>query len=150
MSRMLKQITALTALISCSLFAQDLVQNGTFDKNYNDAGFVPQMWQDASKSYLQIGNDGVDDTNAILHDTAKNAKGSMKQTIDCKGKTVYVLSAFVKYNGCNPVIKVLDAKGNQIALLKAPGNENEVWNEYSVKFRTPPKNTKITVVVTEK
>ncbi len=145
---MLKQITALTALISCSLFAQDLVQNGKFDKNYNDAGFVPQMWQDASKSYLQIGNDGVDDTNAILHDTAKNAKGSMKQTIDCKGKTVYVLSAFFKYNGCNPVIKVLDAKGNQIALLKAPGNENEVWNEYSVKFRTPAKNTKITVVVT--
>lgn len=144
---MSKQITILIALISCSLFAQDLVQNGSFDKNTKDVGAVPKMWQDASKRWIQIDNDGADDTHAVLYKAGKNTKGVLKQTINCKAKTVYVLSAFFKYDGCIPAVKVLDAEGKQIALLKDDDSENDDWTEYSVKFRTPAKTKKITVVV---
>ena len=97
---MLKQITFFTALISCSLFAQDLVQNGRFDLNISDAGSVPKMWNDASGSWLQVDNDGADDTNSVSYKLGK--KGVLKQTISCKAKTTYVLSASFKYEECIP------------------------------------------------
>ena len=119
---MLKKLTTLTALISCSLFAQELVQNGRFDKSISN-GNVPAEWQDTTKSWSQIDNDGADDTNAISLNVEKNSKGVLQQTVKCKGKTAYILSAFFKNEGAAPAVRILDAKGKQIAILKAPAEK---------------------------
>ncbi|MBQ9336976.1 MAG: discoidin domain-containing protein [Lentisphaeria bacterium] len=133
-------------LLAGSLCAQELVKNGNFDPE--GAGSVPKDWQDETRSWLTINDDGSVDSGSVRFVPLKNAKAALRQIIECKPSTSYLLKASFKSEGAVPVIRVLGGNGKKVlAELKADPKVKDEWKDYSVKFRTGSRTKKVTVEI---
>lgn len=142
---MLKKTAFLALSVGTSLMAGELVNNGSFEKNYNGSGNVPYAWKSGNKSWTLVDNDGSFDTFSVKY-SATSGDNSIRQTVTCKGKTIYEISAAMRDAGAAPVVKVIDSTGKQLAILKSDPKNKDVWKVYSAKFRMP-KTGKVDVVI---
>ncbi|MBR2508813.1 MAG: hypothetical protein IKB71_03610 [Lentisphaeria bacterium] len=142
---MMKKTVALTVMLCGSLFAQDIVKNGSFSQIGSNT--LPQNWQDKSMSWSVTDSDGSADTFSVQFNGAKKGKGELRQNLVCKSNTEYKLSVFFKKTGNRlPYVKILDSKNTVIASVKADAKINDEWTEYTASFKTP-KTKKIYVVI---
>ncbi len=141
---MLKKCAIWALTLGSSLLAGELVENGSFEKNFNGVGKAPYGWQVDGKSWTLLDADGALDSYSIGYDSA--AGKTIRQSITCKGKTIYEISAAIKCQGAVPVLKVLDSTGKQLAILKGDPKNPDVWKTFSAKFRMP-KTGKVDIVI---
>ena len=83
--KMLKKTIALSAMLCTSLFAQNIVKNGSFNVA-EDLNKVPTNYQDKTKSWTVTDSDGFDDSYSVQ---LKSNNAVLRQGIVCKSNTEY-------------------------------------------------------------
>ena len=140
---MSKKWIALAALAACSLGAQELVKNGNFDPAGD--GAVPREWQDETRTWLTVNDDGAADSGSVRFAPQKSVKAALRQNVECRPSTFYLLKASLKSEGAVPVVRVLAGKGKVLAELKADPKIKEMHMkraERIIRANTKDDNSK--------
>ena len=146
---MLKKTIALSAMLCTSLFAQNIVKNGSFNIA-EDLHKVPSNYQDKTKSWTVTDSDGFDDSYSVQ---LKSNNAVLRQGIVCKSNTEYKLSVYLKKTGKRlPYVNILNHKNVVIAAVKADEKCNNEWSEYTATIHTTSsadttKTNKIYIVI---
>ena len=141
-----------TLLLGASvLFAQNIVKNGGFEKEDEDAKKLPEGWTQLTKgaSNWEFTNiDGASSGSAIrlVFDAlpANSTLGTVGQRIACKPNTEYTISSMLKGDGCVSKVSVQTTDGRVLAEIKS---DSLTWNEKSAKFKTGPNIIDLNVIL---